>query len=78
MKISERFWDLMARSTLTSAVIASVLVLAACYMWTSGMEVPNQMYNLLYAVVAFFFVSKTAAEARGHPVSEVKQNEEAV
>lgn len=58
------FWDLLSESTLASAAIALTLVGTACYMWSVGQEVPDQLYNLLQLVVGYFFVSKTAASAR--------------
>lgn len=58
--VGERVLDLMASSTLTSAALAIGLTGTACYMWASGMKVPDQLYALLYGVVGFFFMSKTA------------------
>ena len=58
--IGKRLLDMMAQSTLTSGAIAMCLVGTACYMWATGGSVPDQLYALLYGVVAFFFMSKAA------------------
>jgi len=62
--VGNRLLDLMADSTLTSATLAVGLTGTACYMWASGMAVPDQLYALLYGVVGFFFMSKATRNGR--------------
>jgi len=62
--IADRVMDMAADSTLTSGAIALALIGTACYMWASGLEVPERLYALLYSVIGFFFLSKKVKNGR--------------
>ena len=59
-----KFWELLAGSVITSSLLASALMVTACSLWWRGMTVPSELYALLYGVVGFFFMSKTARNGR--------------
>lgn len=59
------FWNLMERSTITSGVIAIVLVVTVCYCAVIGGETPPVLVAALGTVIGFFFSQKaTDAKAR--------------
>jgi hypothetical protein len=61
----DRFWTLLEKSTLTSGVIAILLVVVACYCTIAQIPVPDYLAVALGTVVGFFFSSKAKdSEAR--------------
>ncbi len=52
------FWTLMEKSTITSGVIAIMVVAIMGYCAIYGIAVPDYMIMTLGAIIAFFFISK--------------------
>lgn len=62
----ERFWDLFGSSVIIQSIITLLLVATNCYLWLSKSEVPQDLANLTWAIIAFWMGSKVqhAAEKR--------------
>jgi len=54
------FWTLLEQSTITSGLIALVLVGTACYLSAMGQEIPEPLTIALGVVVGFFFSDKAS------------------
>lgn len=59
--MSDVFWRLMERSVIISGTIATLMVVTACYIWATGGNVPDELYQLLILVVSFFFGAKVGS-----------------
>jgi len=61
----ETFWRLLKESTITSGIIAVLLVGTACYSVVAQIPLPEYFGLALGAVIGYFFSQKQAdAEAR--------------
>lgn len=69
--------DLLAQSVLISGLVALLMTGVACYLWATGVDVPEQLFILLGTVIGFFFGAKqgTAAEATRHNKQYAKLSE---
>lgn len=54
----EKLWDLLGTSVLVQAAITLVLLITICYMYISGMEVPDTLNAAFMAILGFYFGSK--------------------
>lgn len=59
-----RFWDLLANSTITQTVLSTVLVGAVVYLAVTGQDVPEILSALAGTAVGFFFGAKTTQAAQ--------------
>jgi len=55
------FWRLLEESTITSGVIAVILVGTACYCVVTQTPLPEYMGLALGTVIGYFFATKQAA-----------------
>jgi hypothetical protein len=53
-----KFWELFGQSVVTQALITTLIVGTACYLWIIGQPVPSDLYGALYIAIGFFFGSK--------------------
>ena len=53
-----KFWDLVKESVILQGIVTLLLLGVACYLWTMGQEVPEQLSDLLQLVVGFWLGSK--------------------
>jgi len=54
----DRFWDLVRESVILQGIVTLLLLSVACWLWTTGQEVPAQLSYLLEIVVGFWLGSK--------------------
>lgn len=54
----QKFWDLMAQSTIVQAVVTVMLVATCCYMWITAMAIPGELLGFTGAVLGFWFGTK--------------------
>lgn len=59
-----KFWELFAESVILQAVLAVMFGGTVCYMYLTGMEVPETLAALLGLIIGFYFGGKTQIEAR--------------
>jgi hypothetical protein len=55
---ADKFLDLLKQSVIVQATVTLILIIALVVMWIMRTPVPNEMYELTFAVVAFWFGSK--------------------
>lgn len=55
-----KFWILLEQSTITQGVITSSVVVSCAVLWISGRPIPSDLMQLTFAIVAFWFGSKTS------------------
>lgn len=65
-----RFWDLVEKSTITSALLALMFGGTACYLAITGVEPPQFLTLALGTIVGFFFSSKLKDEAEKARVAQ--------
>ena len=53
-----KFYELLEQSTITQALITSVLVITVCFLWATGKPIPSDLFQLTITVVGFWFGSK--------------------
>lgn len=53
------FWILFRESVIVQSLITLILVLGIVYMFVTGMPVPDQLLDILYLVLGFWFGAKT-------------------
>jgi len=58
-----KFWELFAESVILQAILAIMFGGTVCYMYLTGMEVPDTLIALLSAIVGFYFGGKTQIAA---------------
>ena len=54
-----RFWDLFAQSVILQGVLTLGFAGVALYLWASGDEVPDNLLQGLWAILGFWFGTKT-------------------
>lgn len=54
----EKLWDLLGTSVLVQAAITLALLMTICYMYISGLEVPDALLNAFMVILGFYFGSK--------------------
>jgi len=54
-----KFWELFAESVILQALLALMFGGTVCYMYLTGMEVPDTLIALLSAIVGFYFGGKS-------------------
>lgn len=67
-----KFWQLLAESVITQAMITLLLVITICYLFVMGREVPALLGTLCGSVLGFWFGTKTQYQLD----KRVKGNEE--
>lgn len=63
----DKFWTLMEQSTITSGVIAVILVMVASYCVITGTEIPD-FYAMGLGTVLGYFFSEKVRDARARRV----------
>ena len=58
-----KFWELFAESVILQAILALMFGGTVCYMYLTGMEVPDTLIALLSAIVGFYFGGKVQIAA---------------
>lgn len=54
-----KFWDLLANSTLVQGLITLAVVGVTCYLWATGQPVPDNLWTADGIIIGFFFGAKT-------------------
>lgn len=62
MKVSERFWDLFERSTITTFCITIGVVGSCCFLWVTQKPVPEILAGALWAALGYFMGVKGQVE----------------
>lgn len=57
--IMDKFYDLLATSTIFQGAITVALVGTTCYLWITGQTVPDQLWTVDTIVIGFFFGAKS-------------------
>ncbi len=62
-----RFWDLLAQSIIVQALVTLISVLTVSYMYIAGMQVPQELVNIVMLILGFWFGTKAqnVINARG-------------
>ena len=55
------FWSLFKESVIVQAIITLILLVTICYMYVTGLEVPDTLGIAFGTVLGFYFGSKTQA-----------------
>jgi len=53
------FWSLLKESIIVQSIITLMMVSAIVYLYLTGKEVPETLYNLTYIIVGYWLGSKT-------------------
>jgi uncharacterized membrane protein YfcA len=56
----DKFWELFAESLIIQGVLALMFSVVICYMYVSGMEVPQELVALISLILGYFFGAKNA------------------
>lgn len=54
----DKFWDLMAQSTIVQAAVTLLLVGTCSYLWATMRPVPGELLGFTGAVLGFWFGTK--------------------
>ena len=54
----DKFWELIASSTIVQASVTLLFSVTACYLFATGAEVPPLLVAMLSLVMGFWFGSK--------------------
>lgn len=54
----DKFWELLAKSTIFQGLITLLLLVTMCYLWATGQEVPDGLIQSSTLVLGFFFGAK--------------------
>lgn len=54
----DKFWELLAKSTIFQGIITLLLLVTLCYLWATGQEVPDSLVQSSTLVLGFFFGAK--------------------
>ena len=60
-----KFWELFAESVILQAILAIMFGGTVCYMYLTGVDVPDTLIALLSAIVGFYFGGKATVMAKG-------------
>lgn len=60
----EHFWVLLEKSTITSGILAILLVSVTCYCAVAQIPIPDYLALALGTVIGFFFSSKAKDSER--------------
>jgi len=52
------FWSLLKESIIVQSIITLMMVSAITYLYLTGREVPETLYNLTYIIVGYWLGSK--------------------
>lgn len=52
------FWELLKESTIFQGMVTLLLIATICYMFIVGYEVPDELFNIVFTVLAFWFGQK--------------------
>jgi len=52
------FWSLLKESIIVQSIITLMMVSAIVYLYLTGKEVPETLYNLTYIIVGYWLGSK--------------------
>jgi len=57
----ERFWELLEESIILQGFITMVFAGSYCYLTVTGQQIPDGLDNMMWAVLAFWFGTKSQA-----------------
>lgn len=55
----DKFYSLLASSTIFQGLITVAFVATTCYLWVTGQDVPDQLWTADTIVIGFFFGAKS-------------------
>jgi len=59
--MNQAFIDLIKSSTLVQGSIALCVTVTICYMYATGLQVPNELIAILTLILGFYFGTKSQA-----------------
>jgi len=70
-----KFWELFRESVILQAMITLVLILVLVYMMVSGKEIPDQLYQMTFLVLGFYFGGKIE-NGKARAIQQMQDNKD--